>query len=145
MANGSREMFRKAGGTEEPDGEVEEPVRAGSEGHARGVAFRAPKLRRRGTQAMGRQGDGVDRHQEIAERDDGFRGRASHLDLDAEIPVEAVRKRRAVRTHDAADDEQADSHADGLGDEEGPATTVTSMKEKVAAVPMKWRIGCRRR
>ena len=86
----------KGGRDEEADCEVEEPVGDGRERHARGARLERPHLGRVHP-GDGRQGDGVGQHEEVAEGDDGVGGRALDLHLDAQVAVEPVRQRRAVR------------------------------------------------
>ena len=110
----------KGRGDEEADCEVEEPVGDGGEGHAGGTRLEGPDLGRIHP-GDGRQRDGVDEDEQVAEGDDGGGGGARHLDLDAEVALEAVRERGPVGAEDAANDEHAGGHAEGAVDEEWPS------------------------
>ena len=118
----------EGGRDEEADGEVEEPVGGAGEGHARGAGLERPDLG--GVDpGDGREGQGVDDHEEVAEGDDGVGGVARDADDDVEVVAHALRHVGAVVAQHAADDEHADAHADGAVDEQGPAAGVVDEEE----------------
>ena len=78
----------ECGRDEEPDREIEQPVRDRGQRHACGAGFERPDLGGVNPSYRG-EGDGVDNDEDVAERDDGVGGGTGDLDPDAEVAVQA--------------------------------------------------------
>ena len=102
----------EAGGNEESNGEVEEPVRNSGQGHSRGSRFQAPHFG--GIHPCNRsQCQSIDNDHEVRESDDSVRRRSSDADWYVEIAVDTTRNIHTILAEYPADNKEADSHADG--------------------------------
>jgi hypothetical protein len=126
---------------EKPNREIEQPVRDARQCHARRARFEGPyfgcvdcgrnvsssplALRRCAkiskqespTPRHRRQRNRIRQHQQIAKCNNRIRRRPRHLDLHAEIPVQAFGEVFPMRPEDPAHDEEARPHGQGAVDE----------------------------
>ena len=106
----------EGGRDEEADCEIEEPVGDAGEGHARGAGLEGPDLG--GVDpGDGREGEGVDDDEEVAKSYNGVGSVTGDADDDVEVAAHTLRDVGAVIAEHAADDEHADTHADGAVDQ----------------------------
>lgn len=106
----------ESGRNEEPQGEVEQPIRDGRQSHPGGSGLEAPDLGRVDP-GDGGQGEGVDDDEEVGEGDDDVGRGSGDLDDDVLVSAHAAWDVAAVAPEDASDDELTDAHADGAVDE----------------------------